>query len=220
LYGCQPSVLISGEPRTRWRRSWINRPYIVRDGAIALANAIGEDGALRGAQSDDGVLVVLGKGFVRLHALLLLADEGPQLVKFDPADPKADHQTVVQFIIWPCLFVGPSRRELKALPEEVRGRFGHALHQAQCGEEPAAAKAPKGFGGRGVLEVVEDFDRDTYRAVYTVRFAGLIYVPHAFQKKSKKGIATPEQTIELIKSRLRHAEEDYRARRKEGERKP
>ena len=77
----------------------------------------------------------------------------------------------------------------------------------------------KGFGGRGVLEVVEDFDGDTYRAVYTVRFAGLIYVLHAFQKKSKKGIATPKQTIELIKSRLRDAEEDYRAR-KEGERKP
>jgi phage-related protein len=118
----------------------------------------------------------------------------------------------------PCLFVRPSRRELKALPEEVRGRIGHALYQAQCGQEPVSAKALKGFGGRGVLEVVEDFDGDTYRAVYTVRFAGSIYVLHAFQKKSKKGIATPKQTIELIKSRLRDAEEDYRAR-KEGERK-
>jgi phage-related protein len=75
------------------------------------------------------------------------------------------------------------------------------------------------FGGRGVPEVVEDFDGDTYRAVYTVRFAGLIYLLHAFQKKSKKGIATPKQTIELVKSRLRDAEADYRTR-KEGERKP
>jgi hypothetical protein len=58
----------------------------------------------------------------------------------------------------PCLFVRPSRRELKALPEEVRGRIGHAVYQAQCGQEPASAKALKGFGGRGVLEVVEDFD--------------------------------------------------------------
>ena len=119
----------------------------------------------------------------------------------------------------PCLFVGPSRRELKAFPEEVQGSVGHALHQAQCGDEPDSAKALKGFGGRGILEIVEDFDGNTYRAVYTVRFAGLIYVLHAFQKKSKKGIATPKQTIELIKSRLRDAERDYRGRH-QGERKP
>ena len=66
-------------------------------------------------------------------------------------------------------------------------------------QEPVSAKALRGFGGRGVLEVVEDFDRDTYRAVNTVRFAGSIYVLHAFQKKSKKGIAMPKQTIEVIK---------------------
>jgi len=117
----------------------------------------------------------------------------------------------------PCLFVGPSRRELKAFPDEVRGSIGHALHKAQCGDEPDAAKALKGFGGRGILEIVEDHDGNTYRAVYTVRFAGLIYVLHAFQKKSKKGIATPKQTLDLIKSRLRNAEEDFEARRKERE---
>ncbi len=120
-------------------------------------------------------------------------------------------------LLKPCLFVGPSRRELKAFPDEVQGSIGHALHQAQCGEEPDAAKALKGFGGRGILEIVEDHDGNTYRAVYTVRFAGLIYVLHAFQKKSKKGIATPKQTLDLIKSRLRSAEEDFRARRKERE---
>jgi phage-related protein len=78
----------------------------------------------------------------------------------------------------------------------------------------------KRIRGRSVLEIIEDFDGNTYRAVYTVRFADAIYVLHAFQKKSKKGIVTPKQTIELIKSRLRDADEHYRARRKEGERKP
>jgi phage-related protein len=120
-------------------------------------------------------------------------------------------------LIKPCLFVGPSRRELKNFPDEVRGSIGHALHQAQCGDEPEAAKALKGFGGRSILEIVTDFDGNTFRAVYTVRFSDAIYVLHAFQKKSKKGITTPKQTIELIKSRLRDAESDYRARQKQGE---
>jgi phage-related protein len=84
----------------------------------------------------------------------------------------------------PCLFVGPTRRELKTFPDDVQRSIGHALHQVQCGEEPDSAKALKGFGGRGVLEIVEEFDGNTYRAVYTVRFAGLVYVLHAFQKKS------------------------------------
>jgi phage-related protein len=123
-------------------------------------------------------------------------------------------------LIKPCLFVGPSRRELKSFPDEVRGSVGHALHQAQCGDESELAKALKGLGGRSILEIVADFDGNTYRAVYTVRFSDSIYVLHAFQKKSKKGIATPKQTIELIKSRLHDAESDYRARRKRGEWKP
>lgn len=116
----------------------------------------------------------------------------------------------------PCIFVGASRRELKALPDDVRGEIGHALHQAQLGEEPASAKALKGFGGRGVLELIEDFDGNTYRAVYTVRFAGIVYVLRAFQKKSKVGIATPRSEIELIKMRLRAAETDYKVRFKTG----
>ena len=116
----------------------------------------------------------------------------------------------------PCIFVGASRRELKALPDDVRGEIGHALHEAQCGGEPASAKALKGFGGRGVLELIEDFDGNTYRAVYTVRFAGVIYVLRAFQKKSKTGIATPKAEIDLIKTRLRAAEADYKARFKTG----
>ena len=120
----------------------------------------------------------------------------------------------------PCIFVGASRRELQALPEDVRGEIGHALYEAQCGDEPASAKALKGFGGRGVLEVVEISDGNTYRAVYTVRFAGVVYVLRAFQKKSKSGIATPRAEIELIKARLRAAEQDYRERFKTGGRKP
>ena len=80
----------------------------------------------------------------------------------------------------PCIFVAASRRELKALPAQVRDQFGHALYEAQCGDEPAAAKALKGFGGRGVLEIIEDFDGNTYRAVYTVQFAGAVYVLRAF----------------------------------------
>jgi phage-related protein len=124
------------------------------------------------------------------------------------------------YLLKPCLFVGPSRRELKTFPDEIQASIGHALHEAQCGDEPASAKALKGFGGRSILEIVEDDDGNTYRAVYTVRFAGLIYVLHAFQKKSKKGIATPKQTIDLIKSRLRDAEDDYRVRHKESDQKP
>jgi len=109
---------------------------------------------------------------------------------------------------------------LKTFPDEVRGGIGHPLHQAQCGDEPDSAKALKGFGGRDVLEIIKDHAGGTYRAVYTVRFAGVVYVLHAFQKKSKKGIATPKQSIDLIKSRPRDAEKDYRQRQKGGESKP
>jgi phage-related protein len=89
--------------------------------------------------------------------------------------------------------------------------IGHAIYEAQCGGEAPSAKALRGFGGRGVLEVVEDFDGDTYRAVYTVRFVGAIYVLHVFQKKSKRGITTPKTEIELIKTRLRAAQAHHAA---------
>lgn len=97
--------------------------------------------------------------------------------------------------------------------------MGFALQQAQEGDEPLSAKALRGFGGRAVLELIEDFDSDTYRAVYTVRFAGVVYVLHAFQKKAKKGIATPQHEIELIRSRLRDAELHHRDRTGKGGRK-
>lgn len=110
------------------------------------------------------------------------------------------------------LWVGSARRDLKALPKSVQRHVGQALYAAQCGEEYPSVKALKGFGGRSVLEVVVAQEGDAYRAVYTVRFADVIYVLHAFQKKSKKGVATPKPDIDLIKRRLSAAEQDYRER--------
>jgi len=86
--------------------------------------------------------------------------------------------------------------------------MGHALDVAQCGEKHPHAKPMKGFGGAGVLEIVED-DGDAYRAVYTVKLAGRVYVLHAFQKKSKSGIATPKGAVETIKARLKLAQEEH-----------
>lgn len=106
----------------------------------------------------------------------------------------------------PCVFIGSSLKDLKRFPDKVQRRIGHALSLVQAGEEPVAAKALKGFGGRTVLELIEDFDSDTYRAVYTVRLVGVVYVLHAFQKKSKTGRATPRHDIDLIKRRLRDAQ--------------
>ena len=119
----------------------------------------------------------------------------------------------------PCIFIGSSLKDLKRFPAKVKNRIGFALNEVQEGGEPIAAKALRGFGGRAVLELVDDFDSDTYRAVYTVRFAGVVYVLHAFQKKAKRGVATPQQDVELIKSRLRDAELHYRAWTEKGDRK-
>lgn len=109
----------------------------------------------------------------------------------------------------PVEWVGSSLEDLREFPEEVQQVVGYALYLAQCGEKHPSAKPLKGFKGAGVLEVVEDFDGDTYRAVYTVKLASVIYVLHAFQKKSKQGIATPKQDIELIETRLKRAREHY-----------
>ena len=92
----------------------------------------------------------------------------------------------------PVRWVGSSKDDLSAFPQEVRRRVGGALWDAQLGLKAPFAKPLRGFGGGGVLEVVDDYDGNTYRAVYTVRFAGAVYVLHAFQKKSKRGIATPK----------------------------
>lgn len=90
--------------------------------------------------------------------------------------------------------------------------MGYALYQAQLGLKAVSAKPLRGFGGAGTLEIVEDYRTDTYRAVYTVKFSEFVYVLHAFQKKSKKGIATPKPDVDLIKKRLSIAAEDYKIR--------
>jgi phage-related protein len=111
----------------------------------------------------------------------------------------------------PVRFVGSSRSDLQRFPKEVKLVVGTALTAAQLGGKYADAKPLKGFGDASVVEIVDDFDGDTFRAVYTVRFADVIYVLHAFQKKSKKGIETPKSDLDLIRRRLRLAEQDYQS---------
>ena len=120
----------------------------------------------------------------------------------------------------PAEFVGSAEDDLAEFPDEVKSVLGFAIFQAQLGGRHPRAKPLTGgkeFKGASVLEVVDDFDGDTYRAVYTVRLAGVVYVLHAFQKKSKSGISTPKSEIAVIKARLarakEHYEENYRGRR-------
>ena len=110
----------------------------------------------------------------------------------------------------PPFWVGSALEEIRSFPLGVRRLVGFALYLAQMGGNHMDAKPLKGFGGAGVLEVVEDHDRNTYRAIYTVKLAGAVYVLHAFQKKSKKAIETPKRHLDLVKKRLRRAEEHHR----------
>jgi phage-related protein len=105
----------------------------------------------------------------------------------------------------PLLWVGSSKKDLQAMPDEVQDSFGYALHLAQTGAKHAHAKPLKGFGSAGVLEVVESEAGSTYRAVYTVKVAAAVYVLHCFQKKSTSGIATPKPDLDLIRDRLKAA---------------
>jgi phage-related protein len=106
----------------------------------------------------------------------------------------------------PLEWIASSYRDLMALPSSVRRRFGYALSLAQMGDQDDAAKVLKGFGGAGVLEVLEDDVGGTYRAVYTVKFTEAVFVLHCFQKKSKIGIATPKADMDVIHARLKVAE--------------
>lgn len=116
----------------------------------------------------------------------------------------------------PTEFIGSALADLREFPADVRKEIGHAIRLAELGDKHPDAKPLKGFGGAGVLEIVERYDGDTYRVVYTVKFAGVIYVLHAFQKKSKKGIATAKADLDLIRSRFKdakkHHETNYRQR--------
>lgn len=106
----------------------------------------------------------------------------------------------------PLEWVGSSHKDLMALPPDVRRLFGYALSLAQAGDQHDAAKVLKGFGGAGVLEVVENNVGGTYRAVYTVKFVEAVFVLHCFQKKSKRGVATPKEDVDIVRARLRAAE--------------
>lgn len=117
----------------------------------------------------------------------------------------------VPLTVKPVVWIASSKRDLSAFPEEVKDAVGFALYIAQQGGKHPDAKPLHGFGGAGILEIVEDHAGGTYRAVYTVRLAGRIYVLHAFQKKSKAGMKTPKSDVELIKARLKLAEKEHAA---------
>lgn len=112
--------------------------------------------------------------------------------------------------IKPVSWIGSSYKDFRSFPDPVQDTMGYALYRAQIGAKHESAKPLKGFGGAGVLEIVADHVGDTFRAVYTVKFATAVYVLHAFQKKSKAGIKTPTEELELIRRRLKVAEADYK----------
>ena len=115
----------------------------------------------------------------------------------------------------PLFWIGSSLEDLREFPVDVKRVMGFALHFAQAGGKHVNAKALRGFAVAGVLEIVEVHAGDTFRGVYTVRFAGAVYVLHAFQKKSKLGIKTPKKEIDLVRDRLKRAEEHYEHWRKD-----
>lgn len=113
-------------------------------------------------------------------------------------------------IIKPVAWVGSSYKDYRAFPDTVQDSMGYALYRAQKGGMHGSAKPLKGFGGAGVVEIVEDYNTDTYRAVYTVKFTEVVYVLHAFQKKAKKGSRTPASEMEIVRRRLKVAEADHK----------
>jgi phage-related protein len=115
----------------------------------------------------------------------------------------------------PLRWIGSSRKDYMAFPQSVQEAFGFELYLAQTGQHPPSAKVLKGLGS-GVVELIDSFDGDAYRAVYAVRFASAVYVVHAFKKKSKIGVKTPQADIDLIKARLKDAEADHKDRLKSG----
>jgi phage-related protein len=116
--------------------------------------------------------------------------------------------------IRPLRWISSSRKDYIDFPPKVQDNFGFELFLAQTGQHPPSAKPLKGFGS-GVIELIDDFDGDTYRAVYTVRLETAVYILHSFKKKSKQGIKTPQSDVELIKKRLRDAQADNLSRLKQ-----
>jgi phage-related protein len=125
----------------------------------------------------------------------------PSKAPVQPQDPPEEK---------PVFWAGGTLDELRSFPRAVRSSFGEALYRAQIGGRAENTKIMKGFKGAGVVEIVEDHDGNTYRAVYTVKFREAVFVLHVFQKKSTKGVATPIHQIKRIKERLRDAEVEYK----------
>jgi phage-related protein len=117
-----------------------------------------------------------------------------------------------QLSLKPVIWVGSSRKDLRAFPDPVQDHMGYALYVAQRGGKHRDTKTLSGFGGAGVVEVTKDYRGDTFRAVYTVQHAGTVYVLHAFQKKSKTGRETPRRDMEAIRQRLREAKQIAKGR--------
>lgn len=116
----------------------------------------------------------------------------------------ANDKEIIEIPLRPLVWMGDSLKNVRSFPEEVRASVGYALQLVQAGETPMNAKPFKGIGS-GVYEIVKRYDNDTYRAVYAVKIGEKIYVLHAFQKKSKQGIKTPQADIDLIKQRYTDA---------------
>lgn len=114
----------------------------------------------------------------------------------------------IKSVIW----MGDSLKQVKSFPEQVRRDIGSSLYDAQLGDKPDNAKPFKGVG-RGVFEIVTRFDSDTYRTVYAVQIGNCIYVLHAFQKKSPKGIKTAQKDVDLIKKRYKIAVEQSKEKK-------
>lgn len=111
-------------------------------------------------------------------------------------------------------WIGSSLKDLKSFPELAQRVVGFALWRAQEGKRHPSAKSLKAFGGANVVEIVENYDGEACRVVYTIQFREAVYVLHAFQKKSKRGRATPKRELEVVVSRIKAAEEHYAQRQR------
>jgi phage-related protein len=116
----------------------------------------------------------------------------------------SDSEDVIEIALRPLVWMGDSRKNIREFPQEVQKAVGYALQLVQAGETPLSAKLFKGVGS-GVYEIVKRYDTDTYRAIYAVKIGEKVYVLHAFQKKSKQGVKTPQADVDLIKQRYKDA---------------
>jgi phage-related protein len=119
----------------------------------------------------------------------------------------------IKEIVW----LGSSKKDLISMPATVQCTFGYALHLAQTGDKHNQARSLKGFSSAGILEIVEDWRGNTYRAIYTIRYNSFVYVLHCFQKKSKKDVETPKEDMDIVRKRLKIAEKIHKREGKHNE---